>query len=56
MTTPFIYVQKTKKLILMKRKSMKGLVSVRSFHIKRPNNVEYRIYKVTKYVGMYFSK
>ena len=34
MTAPIIYVQKSEKLTLMKRKSMKGLLSVQSLYQK----------------------
>ena len=46
------FVQKLKKLILKKRNSMKGLVSVRVFYIKGPINVESHMYKVTKYFSI----
>ena len=42
------FVQKTKKMIWKKRNSMKGLISVHFFYIKRPHNVECHMYKVTK--------
>ena len=42
------FVQKTKKLILKKMNSMKSLVNVRVFFIKRPKNVKCRMNKVTK--------
>ena len=42
------FVQKTKNLILKKMNSMKSLVNVRVFFIKRPKNVKCRMNKVTK--------
>ena len=50
------WYKKMKKIILKKINSMKGLVGVLSFYIKKPINIESHMHKVTTEIEcMYFS-